>query len=394
MLYNFDEIIPRKGTNCLKYDFALERGLPHDDLIPLWVADMDFPAPREVIEQLLRVARHGVFGYSEAKGEYFQALQSWFSRYFAYEIHPRWLVKTPGVVFALSLAVRALSNAGDSVIIQEPVYYPFAQSVRANGRRLIYNSLLYRDGKYQIDLADFEAKIRTQKVKLFILCSPHNPVGRVWSEDELRAMAEICLKYDCYIVSDEIHCDFVYSGHKHHVLTTVAPQAASRTVICTAPSKTFNLAGLQVSNIFIQNEEIREKFRREMAKTGYSQLNVMGLAACQCAYRYGHDWLGQLLAYLENNFAFMRGFIEQRIPALKMAEAQGTYLAWVDFRNLGLSHSQINDLIINRAKLWLDEGMMFGPGGQGFQRFNLACPQAVLARALTQLEKALKSLGP
>jgi cystathionine beta-lyase len=391
MLYNFDEIIPRKGSNCIKYDFARERGMPHEDLIPLWVADMDFPAPREVIEQLLRVARHGIFGYSEVKGEYLQAVRKWFARYFAYEIHPRWLVKTPGVVFALNLAIRALSSAGDGVIIQEPVYYPFAESIRVNGRRLIYNSLLYQDGNYQIDLDDFEAKIKTQRAKLFILCSPHNPVGRVWSKDELLAMAEICLKYDCYIISDEIHCDFVYPGHKHHVLSTVSPRLGPKTVICTAPSKTFNLAGLQVSNIFIQDENIREKFRREMRKTGYSQHNVMGLAACQCAYQYGHDWLRQLLLYLEGNFAFMREFISARMAELIMAATQGTYLAWVDFSNLGLSHSQVNDLIINRAKLWLDEGMIFGPSGRGFQRFNLACPRAVLERALTQLEKAIKT---
>jgi cystathionine beta-lyase len=389
MIYDFDRIIPRKGTDSLKYDFAREKGLPRDDLIPLWVADMDFPAPAEVIERLLAVTRRGIFGYSEVKSDYFQALQEWFDHYFSYAIQPQWLVKTPGVVFALNLAIRALTRPGDSVLIQEPVYYPFSESIKANRRRLVCNSLLYQDGGYGIDLSGFAEKLKKHRVKLFILCSPHNPVGRVWSEGELREMGELCLKYGCPIISDEIHCNFVYPGHKHLVLASLSPALAQQTIVCTAPSKTFNLAGLQVSNIFIANQEIKRKFKAEMGKTGYSQLNLMGLAACQSAYRHGHDWLRQLLLYLQGNFAFMDGFIKERLPKLKLTPAQGTYLAWVDFRALGMSDAALDDLIINKAGLWLDPGTMFGPGGQVFQRFNLACPRALLARGLSQLEKAL-----
>jgi cystathionine beta-lyase len=390
--YNFDEIIPRQGSNCLKYDFARERGRP-PGLLPLWVADMDFRTPPEVSATLHKLADHGIFGYTEVKPDYFEALRNWFSQNFQYDIEPSWLIKTPGVVFALALAVRAFTRPGDSVMIQQPVYYPFAQVVNANGRRLLNNNLLYEDGRYRPDLDNFADLLRRQRVKLFILCSPHNPVGRVWTVEELTAMGDICARHNCVLVSDEIHCDFVHQGFCHHVFASLSPQMADNSVICTSPSKSFNLAGLQVSNIFIKNENLREKFTRALAASGYSQLNAMGLAACQSAYSSGGPWLAQLRAYLAGNFALLREFIGSELPLLKLVEPEGTYLAWLDFRGLGLSRPQLNDLIINHAGLWLDDGHIFGPSGDGFQRINLACPRSLLQQALAQLAQALNTRG-
>ncbi|MDR0881513.1 MAG: pyridoxal phosphate-dependent aminotransferase [Candidatus Adiutrix sp.] len=388
MKYNFDEIIPRAGTNSLKYDFARERGRP-EDILPLWVADMDFQTPAEVIERLTALARHGIFGYTETKADYFEAVRSWFDCGFGYEPQPEWLVKTPGVVYALATAVRALTEPGQSVMIQEPVYYPFAGVVRANGRRLINNRLVCQNGRYRMDLADFERQIVEHQVRLFLLCSPHNPVARVWTREELTALGQICLKHHCPVVSDEIHCDFIYPGHQHHILAALGPELADNALICTAPSKTFNLAGLQTSNIFIQNQALRKRFVSEIQRSGYSQLNTMGLAACQCAYEQGRDWLEQLKIYLAQNLDFLRDFVARRLPGLRLVEPEGTYLVWLDFSGLGLGQADLTNLIVRRAKVWLDDGRMFGQGGDGFQRINIACPRSLLETALTRLARAI-----
>jgi len=386
--YNFDEIIERKNTNSLKYDFAQERDKP-EDILPLWVADMDFRVPKEVTQALIKAVQHSIFGYSEVKGDYFEAVRNWFLRDFAFDIKPEWLVKTPGIVFAIATAIRTFTKKGDAVLIQKPVYYPFSEVIIENDRQLIDNSLVYQEGKYYIDFADFENKIIQNKVKLFILCSPHNPVGRVWTKDELLKMGNICLKHHCLIVSDEIHCDFVYEGYKHYVFGSITPEFLNNSIICTAPSKTFNLAGLQISNIFIANQDLKHKFTREINKTGYNQLNNMGLIACQSAYEYGEDWLRQLKDYLKENLEYVRTFLKERLPQIKLIEPEGTYLIWLDCRELGLSQKELDDLIINKAKLWLDSGTMFGMQGKGFQRINIACPQKVLQLALLQLEEAI-----
>ncbi len=388
---HFDEMIDRKGTLSLKYDFAAERGKP-EDLIPLWVADMDFSTPPEVIEALVRVSRHGIFGYSESKEEYFEALYHWFLSRFGWKINRGWLIKTPGVVFAIAAALRALTEKGDAVMIQQPVYYPFQEVIESNERKLINNALVYEEGSYRIDFEDFEEKIATHKVKLFILCSPHNPVGRVWSQEELIHMGDICLKYGVIIVSDEIHADFVYPGFNHFLFPSLKPEFLDITILCTAPSKTFNLAGLQVSNIFIANKEIKRRVKKEIVRTGYSQLNTYGLVACQAAYTYGASWLEELKQYLNENLRFVREFIALRLPQVKLVEPQGTYLVWLDFRQLGLPQPELDDLIIHGAQLWLDSGTMFGQEGEGFQRMNIACPRSVLEKAFLNLERALKNL--
>ena len=390
MKYNFDEIIPRRDTNCFKYDGAAMMGKP-GDAIPMWVADMDFPTPPEVTEKILAAARRGIYGYDLISKAYVAAVINWFADNFDFRPEPEWLSISPGVVFAVANAIRSQTAPGDAVLIQEPVYHPFAKLIKNNNRRLINNGLVYQDGRYSLDLADFEKKIVDEKVKLFILCSPHNPVGRVWTKDELTALGEICLKHNCLVVSDEIHCDFVRPGHRHHVLAALSPEFAANSIICTAPSKTFNLAGLQASNIFIPNKEVRDKFVGEMNNAGYSGLNSMALVACQAAYEHGRAWLDQLKEYLESNLALLKGAAAE-MPGVKVVEPEGTYLAWLDFNGLGLSAKALDDLITNRAKLWLDDGPKFGRGGEGFYRMNLACPKGTLEMALSQLRRAVDSL--
>lgn len=389
--YDFDRYIDRRNTNSLKYDFAVERGRPAD-VLPLWVADMDFRAPEPVLDALRKSVEHGIFGYSEVKGGYYDAVSGWFLRRFQWRTQPEWLVKTPGVVFALAMAVRALTQPGDSVLIQPPVYYPFFSVIRDNGRSIVESELVYRDGKYSIDFADLERKVAEQNVRLFLLCSPHNPVGRVWSAEELQRLGDICRKHQVYVVSDEIHCDFAFPEHPHHIFLEAVPDLADQTVVCTAPSKTFNLAGLQVSNIWIPNSGVRQSFLQEMDRCGYSQLNTLGLAASQAAYDGGGEWLEQCRAYLRGNLDFLREFLAARIPRIRLVEPEGTYFAWLDCSGLDLCRRDLNDLIVKRAKLWLDAGHIFGQNAGQFQRIVLACPRATLRQALERLEEAVQAL--
>ena len=388
MKTNFNEIIQRDNTNSIKYDFASKRGKPKG-LLPLWVADMDFKTPAPVVDALVEKSKHGIFGYSESGQDYFFVLKDWFKTNFQWNIQPDWLVETPGVVYAIATAIRALTNQGDGVIIQQPVYYPFSEMITINNRNLIVNQLVYENGKYGIDFEDFEHKIIKNKVKLFILCNPHNPVGRVWTREELMRLGDICLKHGVTVVSDEIHQDFIYSGHKHQVFSDLKPEFLCMTITCTAPTKTFNLAGLQISNIFIENPKIRRRFKQEMTKGGYSQPNVMGIVACMAAYSKGRKWLEELKIYLSENLDFIRTFLMNRLPQIKLIEPEGTYLVWLDFNELGLNDKELEDLIIHKAGLWLDEGIMFGAGGEGFQRINIAAPRIILEQALSQLERAI-----
>lgn len=390
MAYNFDESIDRRNTDSLKYDFAARRGKP-EGLLSLWVADMDFRTPPCVIDALVEKSRHGIFGYSESREDYIEVLQSWFQSRFDWEIKPNWLVKTPGVVFAIATAIRALTDKGDAVIIQQPVYYPFTETVHVNERELVVNQLVYGDGVYQIDFEDFEDKIVRHGVKLFILCSPHNPVGRVWTRDELVRLGDICVRHGVTVISDEIHADFVYPGHRHLIFAGLKPEFADITVTCTAPTKTFNLAGLQISNVFIPNARIRAKFRQEIGQSGYSQLNIMGIVACKAAYEHGADWLEELKTYLTGNVNLLRFELQESMPDIRLVEPQGTYLTWLNCSALGLSDKALDELIVNKAKLWLDAGTMFGLGGEGFQRINIACPRALLKQALDQLAQAVAS---
>ncbi len=388
---NFDEIIDRSNTSCLKYDFAADRGYPQG-IQPFWVADMDFRTPDAVIQELVERSQHGIFGYTDPDADYKATLQKWFAQHHNWQVDDKELTITPGVVFALAAAVRAFTQPGEAVLIQQPVYYPFSEVIRTNNRQLINSPLVYENGSYHIDFADFEAKIKAHNVKLFILCSPHNPVGRVWSRDELSRMAEICLANNIVIVADEIHHEFVRPGHKHTVLASISEEIAQNTVTCTAPSKTFNLAGLQVSNIFIKNDSLRRRFREEVAAVGYSQPNSLGLFACQAAYTHGEQWLTELKAYLESNYQKTKALLAEKMPKVHLVEPEGTYLIWLDFRAYNLSDEKLDEIIIHQANLWLDSGHIFGPDGSGFQRINTACPWSVLEKGLNSLATAFKDL--
>lgn len=389
--YNFNLEIDRHNTNSLKHDFVAEKGKPAD-VLPMWIADMDLRTAQPILDALHKAVEHGIFGYSEVKDEYYQAVAAWFKKHFGWETKPEWLVKTPGIVYALVTAVKAMTNEGDNVIILTPVYYPFYSVVRKNNRNLVESELKYVDGHYEIDFDDFEAKIRDNNVKMFISCSPHNPIGRVWTKDELRKIGEICEKYGVFVVSDEIHCDFALPNHPHSVFAEACPNMAERCVVCTAPSKTFNIAGLQVSNIWIPNEEYRNKFVDEMDKDGYSLLNTLGLVAAQAAYESGEEWLDECKAYLLENLNFVREFLRDRVPEIKLVEPEGTYFAWLDCSALGLDKDALEDFMTNKAKLWLDAGYIFGENGNEFQRVVLACPRKTLEEAMLRLEKAVKEL--
>jgi cystathionine beta-lyase len=386
---DFDTVIDRKKTDCLKYDFAVRKGKP-ENVLPLWVADMDFKTSSCIMEAIQDRVEHGIFGYTESQDSYFEAVAAWMREKHNWEVQRSWLRKTPGVVFALAMAVRAYSDIGDSVLIQRPVYYPFTEVVENNGRKVVSNDLvLGEDGKYHIDFEDFEDKLVSNNVSLFLLCSPHNPVSRVWTKEELLRIGEICLKHNVIVVSDEIHEDFVYGERKHYVFASLKKEFADISITCTSPAKTFNLAGLQISNIFIPNRGLRVRFRKEMDAAGYSLLNVIGLTAGEAAYRYGNTWYEAMIKYVEANINFLREYLKKELPQIQMIEPEGTYLVWLDFRKLGLERRELEKLVVEDANLWLDSGDMFGQVGEGFERINVACPRSILKQALVQLKEAV-----
>ncbi|HHY81461.1 MAG TPA: pyridoxal phosphate-dependent aminotransferase [Clostridiales bacterium] len=392
-MYNFDEIIERHGTNSIKYDLAAKKGMP-EDILPFWVADMDFKSPPEVLKALSQRVNHGIFGYSDTIDEsYFNALYNWYSERFDWQIRPEWVIKSPGVVFSICTAIRALTKPGDAVMIQQPVYYPFENSVKDNDRRIIVNQLLYSDGRYEMNFDEFERLIVEENVKLFILCNPHNPVGRVWTSEELIHAGDICVRHGVYVISDEIHQDFIYPGYRHTVFAGLKPEYSDISITCTAPSKTFNLPGLQISNVFISNAKIRRLYTEELRRTGYSQPNLMGMLACQAAYEKGAQWLDKLIAYLADNLALIRELLDDELPSISLVEPEGTYLVWLDFSRYGLPDRELEQLLIHKAKIWLSPGPAFGAGGQGFQRFNIACPRAVLQQGLNRLKESFKDIG-
>ena len=339
--FDFDTVIDRKNTSCLKYDFAGEYGVPEDTL-PFWIADMDFKVADCITDALRDRVEHGIYGYSDTGISYFRALAGWEKKHFNWDIRPEWLIKT------------------------------------------------LKDGHYEIDFADLEEKIKTHKVKAAVLCSPHNPVGRVWTKEELHAYAEICRKYNVAVICDEIHADFVFKGHKHIPFASVSEDAADRSVTCTAPSKTFNIAGLQTSNILIPNESIRNKFKAVLDSFGYERPNVMGIIAAEAAYRGGEEWLAAVWEYIENNLAFTKKFLAGRLPKMKLIEPEGTYLLWIDCNAYDITDKELENKLLYDAKLWLDMGSMFGLEGNKFFRFNIACPKSVLEKGLGQLAEAFK----
>lgn len=384
MKYDFDKVIDRRDTDCIKYSFLAEHGMSEDTL-PLWVADMDFETAPEIRTALEQAAAHGIYGYTGLKDSYYEAVIHWFASRFQWKIEKKWILTTPGVVFALAAAVRAYTQEGDAVLIQRPVYYPFSNVILQNNRRLVNSPLVFKNGHYEMDFEDMERKIVEENVKLYLMCSPHNPVSRVWTKEELLRAAELCKKHDVLMVVDEIHCDFVYPGHVHTSLGTLGETYASRAVICTAPSKTFNLAGLQMSNIIISNPELKKKFTDELNRCAISGGGLFGITACRAAYEHGDSWLEELLKYLEGNISFVREYLKNNVPDVHLVEPEGTYLLWLDFSACGLDDAGLKMRMRKEAKLWLDEGTMFGKEGSGFMRLNIASPRSVVAQAMERI---------
>lgn len=388
MKYDFNKITDRRGTNAVKLDLAVARGKPAD-VLSLWVADMDFPTAPEILAALHKKVDHGIFGYSAPDAAFFDAVKKWQKEEHDFEVDSKWIVTTPGVVFAISCAIKVFTDEGDSVLIQTPVYYPFKNMIERNNRHLVTSSLFEKDGKWQIDFNDFEDKIIKNDVKLFILCSPHNPVSRVWTREELLRLSEICLRHNVLVFSDEIHNDFVYAPNKHTVYSTLSKEAAWNSVVATSASKTFNLAGLQFSINFIQNPDLKKRFHDERNKTGYDEPSLMGLVATQAAYEHGKEWLSALKQHLVANREFVRSFLKNNLPKVRLIEPEGTYLLWLDFSAYGYTDSELDDIIVNKAKLWLDRGTMFGKEGEFYQRINIATPQPLLKEALERLQRVL-----
>lgn len=401
MPFDFDEIIDRENTHSVKWDYhahggfsAWDKTYGHngaDRVLPMWVADMDFRCPPAVTKALGDLAAHGIFGYSAKTDDYVEAVCGWFRDRQGWDAQGDWLITAPGVVPTLNVVVRAFTQPGDKVIVQRPVYYPFFRVTHNNGCEVVSNSLVLEDGTYRMDLEDLEAKAKDPKAKLLILCSPHNPIGRVWTGEELTEVAEICARHGVIVVADEIHGDLMFPGETFTPFATLGDTAAQNTIVCTAPSKTFNLAGLHTSNIFIPNPALREQFAQTYANHSLPGMNPFGIAATMAAYRGAGDWLDAVMAYVAGNADRLIAFFGQEVPEIRAIRPQGTYLQWFDCRALDLDKDALEDLMLNQAKVYFDEGYIFGEEGEGFERINLACPRSVLDEALVRIRDTIRA---
>jgi cystathionine beta-lyase len=385
MKYDFDRVIERQDTDSIKWKVY------GAEILPMWVADMDFLAPPQVIDALVQRAQHGVFGYPERPASYYEAMIDWMRARHGWEIKREWLAHSPGVVTALNLAVQAFTQPGDKIIVQPPVYFPFFPIIKNNGRQVVFNPLRAENGYYRMDLADLEKHIDS-RTKAVMLCSPHNPVGRVWSKDELAALGEICVRRNVLIFSDEIHSDLVLGGHTHVPLAMLAPEMADITVTLIAPSKTFNIPGLFTSALIIPNPQLHTQFNHMLENMSLNHSNTFGMVGLEAAYRHGAEWLEQLLEYVQGNIDYTIRFFQERVPQIKVACPEGTYLLWLDCRDLGLSHDALRDLFFKQAKVALNEGHTFGAGGEGFMRMNIGCPRSVVQEGLERIERAVNAL--
>jgi cystathionine beta-lyase len=400
MKYDFDTEIDRGGTFSCKWESIqgeedllqwhhTDRCFGEDRTLPMWVADMDFACPQPVIDALVARARHGIYGYTVATEAYTDAVVRWMRRRQGWEVAPEWICTTPGVVPALNMLVSTFVAPGQKVLIQTPVYYPFFSAVENNRAGLVTNPLVYEDGRYRMDYADLEAKVRDPQVVMAILCSPHNPVGRVWRREELIRFGEICFANDVLVVSDEIHGDLTFQGHPFTPFAGISGEFAQRSIICTAPSKTFNLAGLHVSNIVVADGDLRCRFEKTLRAHGLFGIGAFGVVAAQAAYECGEEWLDQVLDYIAGNRALLEEYVARHIPEITVIPPEGTYLVWLDCRKLGLDKLELKRLMLDEARVYLDEGFIFGPEGKGFERINIACPRALLVEALERIEAAI-----
>lgn len=403
MNYDFDQRINRNGTNSYKWDYVKRDGaiVPWDEtdasrherpVLPLWVADMDFPCPQPVVDAVTEIASMGIYGYAFPPPSYYESVVRWMKRRHGWSVDPETICFTPGIVPALHMLVSAYTKPGDKVLVQPPVYYPFYNAIENLQTRPALNPLQYRDGRYYMDFDDLEAQCADPEVRMAILCHPHNPVGRIWTREELRRFGRICMDNDVLVVSDEIHGDLILGNRDFTPYATLGAEYEERSIICTSPSKTFNLAALQASNMMIPDPELREAFQQTVRSAGIFTLNPFGIAAVEAAYNDGEEWLEQLLAYLEGNYRFLESFFRERLPGIPVIETEGTYLVWVDFTSLGLDKVALQHLMMEEARVFLDEGYIFGPEGEGFERINIACPRSILAEALERIEAAVKGL--
>ncbi|WP_340701100.1 MalY/PatB family protein [Brevibacillus borstelensis] len=387
MHYDFDQVHNRFHTDSIKWD-RTEKLFGDKDILPMWIADMDFRCPLPVIERLISRAEHGIFGYTARSDSYFESFAGWVKRRHHWEIKKEWIRCSPGILTALSIIVQTFTEPEDKVIIQPPVYHPFPGIVQKNNRELVLNPLMLNIGRYEMDYDDLIGKI-DPKVKMIILCNPHNPVGRVWTKAELERLGQICAEHDILVVSDEAHFDLIHNGHRHTLFASISEPFALGSITCTAPSKTFNMAGLQMSNIIIPDQQKRAMFTKALDMLHLSLSNTFGIVAAETAYRHGDEWLDQCLAYVGDNLAFLTDFIEAHIKPIKVIQPEGTYLVWLDCRELGMDAKTLEQFFRKQAKVALDEGYKFGKGGEGFTRVNIACPRSVLEEGLQRMASAV-----
>ncbi|KIL35992.1 cystathionine beta-lyase [Cohnella kolymensis] len=389
MKYDFDKVIDRTNTASYKWDQS-EKMFGRAGVLPLWVADMDFQAPKEVVEAITRRAEHGLYGYSFRTQTYYDAIIGWLSRRHGWNIEQDWITSSPGVVPAMSVIVQAFTEPGDSIILQSPVYYPFYDVIQLNGRKVVDNALVLKDGQYTMDFDLLERQAQ-EGAKMLLLCSPHNPGGRVWSREELQRVGDICVKYNILVVADEIHHDLVFPGHKHIPFASISESFAQQSITCMAPSKTFNLAGLAAAVVIIPNSEHRTKYNQLLKTLSLHMESYFGLTAIESAYTYGDEWLDQLIPYLEGNLETLIQFVGEHLPQVNVIKPEGTYLVWLDCRGISDDPQTLKKLMWEKAGVAFNEGSMFGKQGAGFLRVNIACPRSLLLKALQQFAEAAGS---
>ena len=382
MKYDFDKITQRRGTNSYKWDSTDDK-----EVLPMWVADMDFPTAPCIINALKKRVEHGIFGYTRVPEEYYDAVISWFSRRHHWKPRREWFIYTSGVVPALSAVIKALTNVGDKVLTLTPVYNCFFSSIRNNGCELDSCALRYEDNTFSIDYEDLERRAADPKTTLMLLCNPHNPSGRVWTREELRRIGDICIKNNVVVVADEIHCELVHPGFTYTPFASVSEEFQKHSVTCVAPSKAFNIAGLQIANIIVENDKWRQRIDKAININEVCDVNPFGVIATIAAYNEGEEWLNQLLQYIHGNYLFFKDYCEEHLPQLPVAPLEGTYLAWMDCRSLGIPSEELEEELMKEAKLWLNAGSMYGKEGEGFMRWNLACPRQLVKEGLERFSQ-------
>jgi cystathionine beta-lyase len=386
MRYDFDKVIDRKNTDSIKWETYKE------DVLPLWVADMDFEVAEPICEAIRNRASHSIYGYTSPGDEYYSAMFSWWKNRHDFELKKDWILFSPGVVPSVNMLIQAFNQPGDKVLIQVPVYTPFFEAIKNNGCQVVENPLINDNGRFLIDFEDLEMKLRDPRVTVMVLCSPHNPVGRVWTREELTRVGELCLKHNVIVISDEIHSDLVYKEYKHIPFASISEEFKQNSATCVAPSKTFNLAGLSTSSVIIPNKSHRQRFSNVMSRNGMDLANLFGIVGTEAAYKYGEEWLQQLLDYLKGNLEYLKEYVNAEMPKIKVIEPEGTYLVWLDCTELGMKGDELFKFFLKEAKVSFSKGSIFGKEGEAFERINIACPRSLLKEGLRRMAESIKRL--